>query len=156
MKEAILYEKLDDKKVRCNVCRNRCTIAPGKCGYCRTRLNRDGTLYTLIYNKVSSCHANPIEKKPLFHFYPGSFFFSMGTLGCNFRCPGCQNWEISRATIEESVDGTVEVTPEKSIELTLRYNCKELLIEREGFGITKFNIKDSKCPKCGTVIFGRF
>ncbi len=124
MREAILYEKLDDKKVRCNVCRNRCTIAPGKCGYCRTRLNRDGTLYTLIYNKASSCHANPIEKKPLFHFYPGSLVFSMGTLGCNFRCPGCQNWEISHATIDESVDGTVEVTPEKSIELALHYNCK--------------------------------
>lgn len=124
MKEAILYDKLEDKKVRCNVCRHRCTIAPGKRGYCRTRLNMDGTLYTLIYNRVSSISNNPIEKKPLFHFYPGTFYLSVGSLGCNFRCPGCQNWEISHAEIMETGRGTEEMTPEESVELALRHGSK--------------------------------
>lgn len=124
MKEAILYDKLENNKVRCNVCRHRCTIIPGKRGYCRTRLNRDGTLYTLIYNRVSSMSNNPIEKKPLFHFYPGTFYLSVGSLGCNFRCPGCQNWEISHAEIMDTGRGTKEMTPEESIRLALRYNCQ--------------------------------
>ncbi len=124
MKEAILYDTLKEKNVRCNVCRHRCTIASGRRGYCKTRLNKDGRLYTLIYNRVSSLHANPIEKKPLFHFYPGSLCFSMGTLGCNFRCPGCQNWQISHAIIKESGAGTEDITPEESIDLTFRYRCQ--------------------------------
>lgn len=124
LKEAILYEKLKDKKVKCGVCRHRCVIAEGKHGYCGTRLNKAGTLYTLIYNRVSSIHTDPIEKKPLFHFYPGSICMSLGTLGCNFRCPGCQNWEISHAFVDEKVAGTQQLTPQASIDLSLRHNCK--------------------------------
>jgi pyruvate formate lyase activating enzyme len=81
-------------------------------------------LYTLIYNRVSSLSANPIEKKPLFHLYPGSLCFSMGTLGCNFRCPGCQNWEISHAIIKESDTMTEKITPEESIKLSFQYRCQ--------------------------------
>lgn len=129
MKEAILYDRLGKNRVRCKVCRHRCIISPGKRGYCNTRLNREGTLYTLIYNQVSSVSNNPIEKKPLFHFYPGSFYLSIGSLGCNFRCPGCQNWEISHADIMETGraprDMTPEeMTPDQSVELALRYGSK--------------------------------
>src|SRR3990170_4545132 len=124
MKEAIFYEKLRNNSVRCGVCRHRCIIAPGKRGYCKTRLNKDGILYTLIYNKVSSWSPNPIEKKPVFHFYPGSLCFSMGTLGCNFRCPGCQNWEISRAIAEEAGAGTENITPEQSIRMAFEHSCQ--------------------------------
>ncbi len=94
-KEALLYEKLGDKEVRCNTCQRRCLIKEGKTGWCRTRLNDRGTLYSLIYGEVSSVSLNPIEKKPVFHFYPGSLWLSLGSVGCNFRCPGCQNWDIA-------------------------------------------------------------
>ena len=124
MIETILYDKLEDNKVRCNICRHRCMVPIGKYGYCRTRMNRDGILYTLIFGRVSSFNANPIEMKPLFHFFPGSLCFSMGTSGCNFRCPGCQNWEISRMSVEESGAGTEKITPEESIALAVRYKCQ--------------------------------
>ncbi|HAT71364.1 MAG TPA: AmmeMemoRadiSam system radical SAM enzyme [Elusimicrobia bacterium] len=124
MKEALLYEKLEGGRVRCNVCRHRCAIGPGKRGYCQTRLNSGGTLYTLIYGRVSSLNADPVEKKPLFHFYPGSRCLSLGAVGCNFRCPGCQNWEISRARAEESGAGTDEIKPEELISLAAEYKCQ--------------------------------
>ena len=94
-KEAILYEKLPSDRVRCHVCQWRCVINPGKMGVCKMRLDRGGNLYTLNYGEVSSAASDHIEKKPLFHFFPGSFAFSLGTWGCNFHCQHCQNWEIS-------------------------------------------------------------
>ncbi len=93
--EARLYERLPGGAVRCGVCRRRCVIRPGQKGWCSTRRNEDGILYSLMYGEVSSISVNPIEKKPVFHFHPGSRWLSLGSLGCNFRCPGCQNWEIS-------------------------------------------------------------
>lgn len=97
-KEAIFYRKIGDKKVQCHVCQRRCAVPEGKTGWCRTRVNQGGTLYSLIYGEVSSLSINPIEKKPVFHFYPGSEWLSLGSVGCNFRCPGCQNWEIAHWT----------------------------------------------------------
>ncbi len=94
-REAILYERLAGKKVGCKVCRRRCVITDGKTGWCGTRLNDGGVLYTLIYGEVSSVSVNPIEKKPVFHYLPGSRWLSLGSVGCNFRCPGCQNWDIA-------------------------------------------------------------
>ncbi|MBI5966855.1 MAG: AmmeMemoRadiSam system radical SAM enzyme [Deltaproteobacteria bacterium] len=94
-REAILFEKVEDEKVRCNICQRNCVIPGGKRGWCMTRVNYKGTLYSSIYGEVSSLSINPIEKKPVFHFYPGSRWLSLGSLGCNFRCPGCQNWEIA-------------------------------------------------------------
>lgn len=94
-KEASLYFRLDDAKVVCNTCPRHCVIAEGKTGWCRTRVNEGGRLYSLIYGEVSSLSINPIEKKPVFHFFPGSKWLSLGSLGCNFRCPGCQNWDIA-------------------------------------------------------------
>jgi pyruvate formate lyase activating enzyme len=96
MKEALLYEKLDGQRVRCNLCAHRCTIAPGRKGVCLVRENREGTLYTLVYGIPLSQAVDPIEKKPLFHFYPGSTAFSIATAGCNFRCDFCQNADISQ------------------------------------------------------------
>lgn len=101
-KEALYYQKLDDKIVQCQLCPRRCIIPPDKRGFCRTRENRDGILYTLTYAKAVSAHPHdPIEKKPFFHYLPGSFTFSVATAGCNLKCKFCQNWEISQKTPEE-------------------------------------------------------
>ncbi len=97
MKKAILYEKLKDNKVRCQACHNQCLIPDKRTGICGVRQNIDGDLYLLVYGKAISVNIDPIEKKPLFHFLPGQKAFSLGTLGCNFDCDFCQNWEISQA-----------------------------------------------------------
>ncbi len=94
-KESFLYRKIADGTVVCLACQRRCTIPEGKRGWCYTRINEGGKLYSLIYGEVSSLSINPIEKKPVFHFHPGSRWLSLGSWGCNFRCPGCQNWEIA-------------------------------------------------------------
>jgi pyruvate formate lyase activating enzyme len=96
VRESLLQER-EGNKVRCNVCERRCLLGAGAFGWCRTRENRDGRLVTLIYGCVSSLSANPIEKKPLYHFHPGSFALTAGSWSCNFGCPWCQNWEISKA-----------------------------------------------------------
>ena len=96
MKEAKLYEKLDGQRVRCSLCAHRCIIAPGHKGICLVRENREGHLHTLVYGIPLSQAVDPIEKKPLFHFYPGSTAFSIATAGCNFRCAFCQNSDISQ------------------------------------------------------------
>ncbi len=97
-REAILWERLgpDDQRVRCNLCAHRCVIPPGRLGACCVRENREGTLFTLVYGRAISQNVDPIEKKPLFHFQPGTRSFSIATVGCNFRCAFCQNWEISQ------------------------------------------------------------
>lgn len=94
--EALLYEKLPDNKVRCQLCAHGCVIAEGRRGICKVRENRAGALYSLTYGKLIAAHVDPIEKKPMFHFYPGSRSFSIAAPGCNFDCQWCQNWEISQ------------------------------------------------------------
>lgn len=96
MKQAMFQEPREDKKVQCSLCSHRCLIAPGKRGICAVRENRDGILYSLVYDKVIAQNIDPIEKKPLFHFLPGSRSFSIATPGCNFRCKHCQNADISQ------------------------------------------------------------
>ncbi|MDD5040265.1 MAG: AmmeMemoRadiSam system radical SAM enzyme [Patescibacteria group bacterium] len=98
MKQALLYSKNKDRSVRCSVCSHRCTIQPGKRGVCGVRENRSGKLYLLVYGKAISEAIDPIEKKPFFHFLPGSRSLSIATVGCNFRCDNCQNWQISQAS----------------------------------------------------------
>ncbi|MBN2454511.1 AmmeMemoRadiSam system radical SAM enzyme [Candidatus Woesearchaeota archaeon] len=98
MKEAVLYRKLEDKKVKCTACMQGCTIQPDYTGICGVRQNVDGKLYLLVYGKASAVNIDPIEKKPLFHFLPGSQIFSIGTVGCNFGCDFCQNWDLSQCT----------------------------------------------------------
>ncbi len=92
MHEAALYEKLDNKRVKCGVCQRRCVIAKGKRGVCQNRLNSAGKLYLLTYGKPATLQVDSIEKKPLYHFYPGTACFSIGGFGCNFRCPHCCNF----------------------------------------------------------------
>ena len=118
MKIASWWKPYKDKKVRCNLCRHHCVIYPGQAGVCQVRVNRDGILYTLVYARPVAVHVDPIEKKPLFHFLPSSRAFSIATVGCNFRCANCQNWEISQFRY----DGTNIVPgeylpPEKVVEL---------------------------------------
>ncbi len=94
------WTKLEDNKVRCELCPFRCVLKDGQVGVCRVRKNIGGKLYALNYGKVSSIVVDPIEKKPLFHFHPGSPVLSLSTVGCNMRCRHCQNWEISQVGIE--------------------------------------------------------
>ncbi len=98
--EAEYYEKIDGKRVRCTLCPHRCIIDNGKYGICNVRKNIDGKLYSMVYGKVSAMAMDPIEKKPLFHFHPGSWIFSLSTVGCNLKCKHCQNWEISQSMVE--------------------------------------------------------
>lgn len=94
--EAMYYDKLAAKKVRCTLCPNECRIVVGERGDCGVRENRAGVLYTLVHSQPCSVHVDPIEKKPLFHYFPGARAFSLATAGCNFNCRFCQNWEISQ------------------------------------------------------------
>ncbi len=124
MREALLYEKLPHSRVQCHTCQWRCKIGPGKYGVCGMYQNQDATLYNLNYSLVSSVAADPIEKKPLFHFFPGTLAFSLGTLGCNFHCQHCQNWEISMADGQTLGRSCREMTPEAQIELARQYDCQ--------------------------------
>lgn len=99
--EALFYQKLDNKKVKCQLCPRYCVIPPGKKGYCRVRENQDGKLISLSYAKPVAIHLDPIEKKPLFHFLPSQIAFSVATAGCNLNCKFCQNWEISQGSPEK-------------------------------------------------------
>ncbi|MCX6556972.1 MAG: AmmeMemoRadiSam system radical SAM enzyme [Candidatus Aminicenantes bacterium] len=99
--EAMYYEKLAGKKVHCRLCPNQCKVADGERGECGVRENRSGVFYTLVYGQPCAVHVDPIEKKPLFHYFPGAQAFSLATAGCNFNCRFCQNWEISQRRPEE-------------------------------------------------------
>ena len=120
----VLYKVLENGSIRCQICRRRCKIAAGKKGFCQTRQNVHGELHSLIYGRVSSIRISPIEIKPLFHFYPGSRWLSLGSLGCNFLCPGCQNWEISHADAVKEIPSTEYIPPEKLVELAEKEDCK--------------------------------
>ena len=124
MHEAMLYKKLPNSRARCNICQWRCTIGPTKFGVCRMYQNRDGMLYNRNYAQASSVAADPIEKKPLFHFFPGSSAFSVGGWGCNFHCEDCQNWQISCPENDEPWRGSREVQPQAAIEMAKEYQCQ--------------------------------
>ncbi|MCK5548369.1 MAG: AmmeMemoRadiSam system radical SAM enzyme [Thermoplasmata archaeon] len=119
-KEAMFWEK-DGSKVRCDLCPHKCHIAEGKAGICRVRENRDGTLYTLIYGKMTSMNPDPIEKKPLFHFHPGSESLSFGTIGCNFKCQHCQNWTISQVKLADV--NLRNITIQEVVDYARKYRC---------------------------------
>jgi len=124
MHEAVLYEKLPGSRVRCHTCQWRCLINPSKLGVCGMYRNKDGTLFNLNYALVSSLAADPIEKKPLFHFHPGTLCLSLGTLGCNFHCKHCQNWQISTADSADLMKECREVSPETAIKLAGKNGCR--------------------------------
>ncbi|MEM2135169.1 MAG: AmmeMemoRadiSam system radical SAM enzyme [Candidatus Jordarchaeaceae archaeon] len=121
LREAILTERTDDGRLRCLTCMRKCIIPEGEVGFCKTRKNFGGKLYTLIYGDISSISANPIEKKPFFHFYPGSKALTAGSWSCNFTCPWCQNWEISKHPPDEFKN---YVSPEQFMRLVKAYRCQ--------------------------------
>jgi len=122
MKEAMHYIKKKDKTVQCNVCPWNCVINEGKRGVCGVRENQEGKLIALVYGRPVSIAVDPIEKKPLFHFLPGTNIFSIGTVGCNLRCKHCQNWEISQ---EKNIIGE-ELMPEQVIEQAIANECQSI------------------------------
>jgi pyruvate formate lyase activating enzyme len=126
MREALFYEKIGDAKVRCYLCAHSCTISPGKRGICAVRENRDGVLYSLVYGKVIARHVDPIEKKPLFHFHPGSRSYSISTVGCNFKCMHCQNNEISQYPKDHPGIPGEDMTPEEVVREAERAGCKSI------------------------------
>ncbi|RLI95983.1 MAG: AmmeMemoRadiSam system radical SAM enzyme [Candidatus Aenigmatarchaeota archaeon] len=113
MKEALFYSKLGGGNVRCSLCPRLCTIVPGKTGFCGVRQNSGGTLYSLVYNRACSLVIDPIEKKPLYHFAPGSLCLSICTVGCNLDCSFCQNWQISHP---KEITGD-NIPPQRVIEI---------------------------------------
>jgi pyruvate formate lyase activating enzyme len=123
MHEALLYEKLLHNQVRCHVCQRRCHIPEGDRGYCLTRGNIGGKLFTLIYGLVSSLMVSPIEKKPVYHFFPGSPWLSLGSLGCNFRCPGCQNGDIAHSLVGKDLKTTRFISPSELVDMAKKNHC---------------------------------
>ncbi|MEM3514145.1 MAG: AmmeMemoRadiSam system radical SAM enzyme [Candidatus Hadarchaeum sp.] len=120
IRDAMLYEKMDDR-VKCELCERRCLIQPDKTGFCRTRFNVGGNLYTLVYGNLSSISANPIEKKPFYHFWPGSVALTCGSWSCNFECPWCQNWHISKSPPE--LKKANYISPENFVKQTIEWHC---------------------------------
>ena len=126
LKQAILWEQAQGRKVQCFLCSHRCLIAEGRSGICAVRRNIAGVLYSLNYDKVVSANPDPIEKKPLFHFQPGSKSFSIATMGCNFRCEFCQNWQISQAVVETGRFEGEAISPEQIVNAAIQYGCKSI------------------------------
>jgi pyruvate formate lyase activating enzyme len=126
VREASFYEKQSENKVRCRLCRHLCLIPDGKRGICCVRENRQGVLYSLVYGNPCSWHVDPIEKKPLYHFFPGSKAFSIATVGCNFRCLHCQNHEISQLPREEERIAGFTMSPEEVVEKARREGCRSI------------------------------
>jgi len=126
MHEAMFYEKLEDGKVICQLCPHYCLIGEGKRGICGVRENQEGKLYSLVYGKVVSSAIDPIEKKPLYHFYPGSDAFSLATVGCNLRCMNCQNYSISQLPRERGEIEGKDYTPESIVSQAKRSGCKSI------------------------------
>lgn len=130
MKKAVFFKPLQNRTVECRACSWQCRIAPGRVGVCGTRYNQDGVLYSLVYGKAIGLHLDPVEKKPLFHFSPGSTLLSFGTVGCNFGCLFCQNWEMS------------QINKVQSLKLKVQSYKRELtaLIERMSVAISPSEI----------------
>lgn len=127
MREAMLYEKKHESKVHCFLCNHHCRIKPDGFGTCGMRQNLDGVLYTHAYGETIAANADPIEKKPLYHFLPGTRSFSIATMGCNFQCDFCQNWQISQVNRQKGKTGRgLEFAPGKIVEEALSRNCQSI------------------------------
>ncbi|KAF0092407.1 MAG: pyruvate formate lyase activating enzyme [Fusobacteria bacterium] len=130
MKESILYQKLPDgQKVRCDTCNHRCIIELGHKGICGVRKNIEGTLYALNYERTISVSIDPIEKKPLYHFMPGTTTYSLATIGCNLSCSWCQNWQISQLQNDKRFDEELpgdKISPEEHVMKALELGCPSI------------------------------
>jgi pyruvate formate lyase activating enzyme len=126
MKEALLYQKLTQQKVRCQTCSHFCLIKPQERGLCGVRENQQGKLYALNYGKIITQHIDPIEKKPLYHFLPGTYSYSIATVGCNLTCKNCQNYDISQGPKPNKPILGQEISPEKIVQEALKNNCPSI------------------------------
>ncbi len=124
IREAKFYEKLPHKKIKCKLCPRECVIDDRERGYCGVRENRGGVYYTLVHSRVVAAHIDPIEKKPFFHFHPGSTAFSIATAGCNVNCKMCQNWDISQVRPEQVTSNYLP--PGGAAEVAARYHCASI------------------------------
>ena len=122
--KAMFYEKLKNNFVRCDLCPNNCVLKENEVGTCGVRQNIGGELFSLVYNQPVSIHIDPIEKKPLYHFYPGTNILSIATVGCNLRCNFCQNWTISQTRPNEAQ--AYQATPEQIIAMAKEYDCQSI------------------------------
>jgi pyruvate formate lyase activating enzyme len=122
--EAKHYEKQPHKKIKCKLCPRECVIDDRERGYCGVRENRGGVYYTLVHSRVCAAHVDPIEKKPFFHFHPGTLAFSIATAGCNVNCKMCQNWEISQARPEQVRN--VYLPPQRAVEMAKESRCRSI------------------------------
>lgn len=148
--EAVLWDGIEDGQVQCDLCNFRCRIADGKLGHCSVRKNVGGTLYSLTYDKVCAANADPIEKKPLFHFQPGTRSFSVATVGCNFRCEFCQNWQISQAALETGRLEGEAISPEQIVAAAVRTGCKSI-----AYTYTEPTVFMELCQDCGRLAKAR-
>jgi len=126
LKEALLFSSLEKRQVACSLCAFRCLLAPDKFGRCGVRQNRDGRLYTHVYGELIAAHIDPIEKKPLFHYLPGSSSFSMATQGCNFRCSFCQNWQISQLSLTAGKASGQPFLPREIVTTAHQRGCRSI------------------------------
>lgn len=124
--EAGFYTKKKDGTVQCRLCTRKCLIPPGETGFCTVRYNEGGILYSHVHGKVAAIHVAPSEIKPFFHFYPGAIWLSMGTIGCNLKCPGCQNWHLAHSLPNPALLSTEHMTPERVVEMAERALCAGL------------------------------
>jgi pyruvate formate lyase activating enzyme len=124
MHEAHQYRKEEGSKAQCSLCSHRCLIPEGKRGICGVRENQGGTLYATTFGKVSAEAIDPIEKKPLFHYRPGTLSYSLGSVGCNFRCEHCQNWQISHGSRE--VAGLTDLDPAEGVRRAVGHRCESI------------------------------
>ncbi|HPS56347.1 MAG TPA: AmmeMemoRadiSam system radical SAM enzyme [Sedimentisphaerales bacterium] len=146
IKEAILYERIAENKVQCNLCSFRCKIPSGGVGHCFVRKNIAGKLYSLNYGRLCAANIDPIEKKPLFHFQPGSKSFSVASPGCNFRCDFCQNWQISQMPYEEQIVRGQIWYPDQVIAAAIRAGCKSI-----AYTYTEPTVFMEFCDECGRL-----
>ena len=146
LKRAVLWQAAGDSKVSCHLCNWRCVIADGKTGRCGVRQNIGGVLYSLVYDKVCSANVDPIEKKPLFHFQPGSRSFSIATPGCNFQCVFCQNWQISQEVTEEGRIVGQAYRPDEIVESAVKADCSSI-----AYTYTEPTVFMELCADCGTL-----
>lgn len=124
--KAMLWEKALEEKVHCFLCAHHCKIAEGSFGFCGMRKNEKGELFTYAYGEVIAHNVDPIEKKPLYHFLPGTYAYSIATIGCNFRCGFCQNWTISQASAKNKDKGGFPMTPEEIVSEALNSGSKSI------------------------------
>ena len=157
VRESPLYDKVGRGKVRCRVCERRCVLGEGERGFCKTRVNLGGRLYTLVYGDLSALESRPIEIKPFFHFWPGSTALTFSTWSCNFTCPWCQNWHLSRAEPDPAKanymppDRVVEIAAERDEGVCVSFNEPLMLFE---YSLDVFKLARSKGLYCTYVSNG--